>query len=440
MRKQYVILAAIFTMSLCFTACKDDPIAVTELTLDKTTLTLFEGETETLTVAVLPDNTTNKKAHWYSSNTNVATVDKNGKITALAKGFTVITAICEEKSATCKVTVCLELDSGTTGDLSWIFADDGTLFIRGNGEMPDYEFDVELTAPWETYQNTIETLIIDSGVTNIGNFAFYECNILKNITIPNSLTSIGDNAFYSCTSLTDITLPNSLKNIGNSAFSYCSGFTSINIPNNVTRIGEWAFTFCSNLMSITIPKSVTSIGEGAFYYCIRLTSIAIPDGTLSIENWTFQQCSRLTNIIIPNSITSIGTEAFRNCNSLKSIIIPNSVTSIGAGAFYNCGSLVDINIPNGMTSIESSTFIYCGDLKGIIIPNSVASIGSSAFWGCRSLTEITVETKLPPDVYGSGCFYNVNRSIPVYVPQESLQAYKDAPVWKEFTNLQGKEF
>ena len=84
-------------------------------------------------------------------------------------------------------------------------------------------------------------------VTNIGDWAFYNCKSLTSITIPNSVTSIGESAFYRCSGLTSVTIPNSVTSIGESAFYGCSGLASVTIPNSVTSIEESAFRDCSGL-------------------------------------------------------------------------------------------------------------------------------------------------------------------------------------------------
>ncbi len=104
------------------------------------------------------------------------------------------------------------------------------------------------------------------------------------------LTAIGDKAFYGCSRLTSVTIPGSVTSIGGSAFYNCRGLTSITIPSSVTSIGDYTFRGCSSLTSVTIPNSVTSIGRGAFYGCSRLTSVTIPSSVTSIEDYTFYDC------------------------------------------------------------------------------------------------------------------------------------------------------
>ena len=214
-----------------------------------------------------------------------------------------------------------EEKSGTCGDnVSWTLDTDGTLTISGTGATKDYE---SYESPFEG-KTEIKNVVIESGVTGIGSFLFYNCSNLTEVSIPNSVTSIGENAFYKCSNLTNITIPNSVTSIGLGAFFDCKSLTNITIPNSVTSISVAAFMQCSNLTNITIPNSVTSIGDRAFL-----------------------DCTSLANITIPNSVTSIGLAAFRDCKSLTSITLPNSVTSIGNRAFVGC-SLTSITIKKSL--------------------------------------------------------------------------------------------
>ena len=208
-----------------------------------------------------------------------------------------------------------------------------------------------------------------------------------------------------------VSLPNGLTNIGGWAFNDCTSLTSIDIPNSVTSIRNEAFASCSSLTSVTIGNSVTSIGMSAFHGCSSLTSVTIPNSDTIIGDWTFWGCTGLTSLTIGNSVTSIGERAFSGCYSLTSVTIPNSVTSIGNGAFSGCSGL-----------------------NSVTIGNSVTSIGSGAFAGCSGLTSITCEAVTPPTLTDE-TFYNVDKSIPLFVPAESLDAYSNAVIWESFTNL-----
>ena len=165
---------------------------------------------------------------------------------------------------------------------------------------------------------------------------------LTEVIIENGVTSIGDFAFSSCPSITSINIPGSVTSIGESAFADCTALTSINIPNSVTSIGYYAFFGCSSLTSINIPGRITTIEESLFHGCTNLQSVYIPGSVTSIGYYAFRDCSSLTSINIPNSVTSIGDSAFVHCISLTSIVLPESVTSIGNQAFYGCSSLNEL--------------------------------------------------------------------------------------------------
>ena len=192
--------------------------------------------------------------------------------------------------------------------------------------------------------------------------------------------------------------------------SYSSYIAYVSLPDGLTNIYGSAFQSCSSLTSINIPNSVTSIGSYAFFSCSSLTSLTIGNNVRSISEMAFMYCSGLTSVTIPNSVTSIGNDAFYYCSSLTSVTIPNSVTSIGNYAFDGCG------------------------LTSITIPNSVTSIGSYAFAYCGSFEQITCEVVVPLSI-DAYVFEGVDKTIPLFVPEESVEAYANAIVWEEFTNI-----
>ena len=169
----------------------------------------------------------------------------------------------------------------------------------------------------------------------------------------------------------------------------------------------------------------------------NIKKIVIEDGVTNIGDNAFFECSACASVTIPSSVTSIGNEAFYRCYSLISVEIPNSVTSIGYWAFGGCSGLTSIEIPNSVTSIETSTFSGCFGLTSVEIPNSVTSIGDYAFYNCVNLTSITFKGSTPPK-FGEDVFYEVDGFTPIYVPANSLGAYKNALEGLGFSNI--KEF
>ena len=288
-----------------------------------------------------------------------------------------------------------EEDSGKDGNITWRLTKDGTLYISGQGDMLDY---YTKGAPW--VNKTIKKVIIERGVTSIGECAFGDCSSLSSIEIPEGVTSIGSRAFEGCSSLSSIEIPEGVTSIGSSAFEYCSSLSSIKIPEGVTSIGFLAFGDCSSLSIIKIPKGVTSIEGSAFEDCSSLSSIEIPKGVTSIGSGAFAYCSSLSSIKIPEGVTSIESRVFENCSSLSSIEIPKGVTSIEPRVFEKCSSLSSIKIPEGVTSIGFSAFEGCSSLSSIEMPEGVTSIGYGAFENCSSLSSI----KIPEGVTSIECY------------------------------------
>ena len=171
--------------------------------------------------------------------------------------------------------------NGTCGDnLTWNLTD-GTLTISGTGAMTNYSS--SSSVPWSSSHSSIRTVVINEGVTSIGDYAFRSCNSLTSVTIPNSVTSIGDYAFEYCSSLTSVEIPNSVTSIGDYAFRYCSSLTSVEIPNSVTSIGSSAFSGCSSLPVEDNLRYADTYLVGAVD--ITLSSYTIKDGTWNQMDW-----------------------------------------------------------------------------------------------------------------------------------------------------------
>ena len=311
-------------------------------------------------------------------------------------------------------------------------------------------------------------IMFDDNVTSIGDSAFAWRDSLTSIIIPNSVTSIGDEAFYHCDSLTSIIIPSSVTSIGELAFFGCSGLiefkgkyaskdgrcliidgtlnsfapaelTEYIIPNSVTSIGDFAFSLAYSLTSVTIPDSITTIGMGAFYSCDSLTNITIPDSVTTIGEGAFYYCSSLTSITIPDSVTTIGGYAFCECSGLiefkgnyasedgRCLIVDGILNSFAPAG------LTEYTIPDGVTTIGDYVFYYCDSLTSITIPDRVITIGSYTFSDCSSLTSVYCKATTPP-ACGYDVFYENASDRKIYVPMESVDAYKSAKDWSEYAD------
>ena len=145
-----------------------------------------------------------------------------------------------------------------------------------------------------------------------------------------------------------------------------------------------------------------------------------------------------SEISLPSSynskpVTSIGYVAFEGCSSLTSVTIPDSVTEIGEKAFYECTSLTSITIPDSVTVIGYQAFYNCSSLTSVTIPDSVTSIGDDAFHWCDSLKEVYCKPTTPP-TGGFSMFDNNASGRTIYVPSNSVSAYKSASGWSDYKN------
>ena len=254
-----------------------------------------------------------------------------------------------------------------------------------------------------------------TGLTSIGDDAFYNCSNLQSVTIPSSVTSIGAYAFYGCRSLQSVTIPSSVTSIGSGAFYGCGGdlYVNCNIP------------------------SYSSYDESPFYYS-KFTSLVIGEGVTSIGSRAFYLCRGLQSVTIPSSVTSIGAYAFYGCDNLQSVTIPSSVTSIGSRAFYGCDNLQSLTIPSSMTLIGDYAFSGCSGLQSVTIPENVTLIYGYAFGGCENLKTVFIKAETPPAIY-KNAFDPIPAGFIIYVPYSSLDSYLDS--WGVFSSyLRGYAF
>ena len=325
---------------------------------------------------------------------------------------------------------------------------------------------------------------IPGSVTSIGNYAFNQCAGLTKMTIPDNVTSIGDGAFKSCAGLTKMSIPDNVTSIGSSAFAYCTGLTEVTLPKNITKLSRSLFRDCYALRGITIPNSVTTIEGQAFYQAFNMEEVTIGKGVTSIGDEAFRGLSKITKMnVLPEVPPAAGADAFLGVGRDITVEVPfRSFAAYKAAdpwkeftnmqPYVTNGFVADnlvykirewnvsvrldgyVTEPKGLldipeivtdkgatysvTEINDESFAYCEELTELIIPSTVTVIGSHAFHYNRKFTQITVRATEPPFI-GEGAFANTERSIPVFVPATSLEAYQAADGWKEFTNLQAKD-
>ncbi len=313
-------------------------------------------------------------------------------------------------------------------------------------------------------------------VTEIGNMAFYNCDITS-IQLPPTIKKLAGGAFYSCVKLTKIDLPDSLEIIEDQAFCYCVSLNSIKIPSSVQRIKFHAFAHCSNLEYIDLQKfegdfeagqwSTTSVingiegnnksmraflvdDENARYsqidgvlfnkdktriicypaghgkeYEIPSTVTIIPDGA-------FRCVEELETVLIPNSVTSIESHAF-SFSGISRIAIPSSVKSIGKEAFEFCGNLKNVELSNlnSLETIGERAFadvdINGGHIDELEIPESVFNLGKHFITGLNEMDYIKTYNKTP--ITGVTLTGSLPYNCPLYVPAGTSTLYKRIPFW-----------
>lgn len=260
-----------------------------------------------------------------------------------------------------------------------------TLHITGSGAMPDY---AENTAPWLAYKSLFDCVIIEEGITHVGNYAFADVGWLTSITLPNSVRSIGQYTFAGCTVMENITLPDNLTTIGVGAFSYCYSLRNIYIPSSVSKLPAYCFLNCMQLESVSGAQNVNTIDYGAFYFCSELKHIDLPDCLSVIDDWAFAACMGLSSISIPGNVDKVGDYAFFYCSSLKDVTVNNGVSSIGQYAFSQT-AILSISLPNSFDRLEEGAFELCEDLSAVDLGNTEV-IGSRAFYGCTALETISL--------------------------------------------------
>ena len=364
------------------------------------------------------------------------------------------------------------IDSGSLNDnVTYTVNKAGVLTIRGTGAMPDWS--IYTDQPWD--QASIKSIVIEEGITYIGNYAFEECGYVKEVTFPSTLTGVGLEAFsrymdspklhisdlrsfcmidfkeygsnplyfghglyIDGTKVTDLAIPEGVTRIGNNAFAGCS-LQSVTFPDSLESIGSGAFYTCSGIEEITIPDSVTDIGKGAFSGCSGIKSLKVPfigkneigsnclGYFFGADSYAVQENrvpESLTEVVITGNIDSIPNFAFYGCRNLQKILYPDSIKTIGSNAFQNCSDLRSVNVPESVTSIGGGAFFGCKSITEINIPEGVTVIADHTFDGCAGLTEIDIPSGVTQ--VGQGAFKGCTGLIEILLAENITSIGQDA--------------
>lgn len=287
---------------------------------------------------------------------------------------------------------------------------------------------------WQMAKLDIST----ANCTSIPKNALHSRHHLETLILPNNVQSIGSQAFFACDAMKgNLTIPNSLRSIGASAFAMCKSLGGIYIQSSsqLNNIGSYAFKGCESLKGeVRVPKNVVVLRDGVFEGCSQLTGVILPDELQSIGTNTFSGCAMLKgNINMGRMLTRIGASAFADCVSLQSVSMPRALQSLGDAAFMNCTALSGtITLPGSVQYLGKGAFAGCSQLEAVVLPAEIKHLQAATFAGCTGLKNVTVYNVVPPTADATA-FAGVDcSSITLNVPKESVEAYSQAPVWKDF--------
>ena len=355
------------------------------------------------------------------------------------------------------------VDSGSCGeDLTWTLDSDGLVTVSGTGPMDDYAKEesfmgyvdddgvvvTRTDSPFYEHADAIKALVVEPGVTSIGDYAFLDCP-LTSITLADSVVRIGASGFddtpwyyarpdgviycgkivYGCKGVmkqgTEIVLNDDTVSIRANAFAGRSGLSAVTIPPSVTHIESFAFRYCTGLKAVHIRDLEAwrdiAFGDDPFHGGFDLylngepfTELEIPEGETDV-GYAFRSCTSLASVTIPESAAEIGDHAFEGCTGLVSVEIREGATAVGERAFYGCAALKTVSIPDTVTKIGRYAFHGCASLEAVTIPKSVSEIGEYAFAFCGGLASVTIRKGLKE--IPEGLFYRCAGLTSVRLPE-----------------------
>ena len=235
------------------------------------------------------------------------------------------------------------------------------------------------------------------------------------IALPDSVASIKNYCFYGDESLRDIQFTG-ITEIGNYAFYNCTSLVLTSLPRGITEIGKYAFYNCSNLALTSLPTGITEIGSSTFYNCSKLALKSLPRGINEIGASAFYNCSKLALTSLPTSIKStiISPSTFYGCTSLALTSLPRGITEIGTSAFYGCTSLTVMDLTQNVNMIRDRVFYKCSSLTTLILRRTTSV---TTLYNSNAFTNT-------PIADGTGY---------IYVPSTLLASYKTATNWSTYS-------
>lgn len=310
--------------------------------------------------------------------------------------------------------------SGTVNaNIAWVLdGDTGTLTVAGTGTIPSYRYSY---APWYDYRESVKSIVVSEGITEVGERAFYWCTNCTSVTLPSSLTAIREYGFNNLRALQYITLPENLQIIEFCAFSECAALKSITLPDSVHTVESSAFSNCPALTSATLSAGMTKVPNSMFFNDTKLRTVVIPEGITAIGDTVFSN-SALRSFHFPATLVTLGSSVFGGCSYLNeytvaegnpsfkavngvlftadgktllsypgakygSYTVPEGTEYIASSAFRG-SDVTSINFGTTLKEIGNYSFSYCTSLTSVTFPSNVTKICDSAFRSCTYLRNI----------------------------------------------------
>lgn len=318
--------------------------------------------------------------------------------------------------------------------------------FKGKNSLSHFVFPKKLKRiGWSAFSGGVplsNNVVIPNGVTHIGSYAFAWSSIPGMLVLSQSLQYIGDYAFDSNLFDCELQLPANLLHIGSGAFNNAGHFYgNFQLPQNLLYLGDYAFANLNEGLTcddLVIPQGITVI-PGFSLPRIEAKRLVFHEGITEISYSACNGVKAKGELYLPDNIRIIESGAFSEGQYSGVLKLPENLLYLGSWAFERCTNIVgELIIPEGLFFIEDYTFYGCSSLESLYIPQNVTNIGKYAFMNCIGLNSITCMAKEPP-VLGTDAFAGLNMGlVQVYVPEESVEAYRHADGWKDFVSLNAR--
>lgn len=262
----------------------------------------------------------------------------------------------------------------------------------------------------------IQRIAMLDGQVRIGGSAFVSLPNLKEVTFAKTVTSIGEKAFNDCTNLSKVTFSDGILGVGVDAFNNTAWYKSLS--DGCIYIGRALYKYKG-----VIPDDIG-------------TNLTIKDDTYSLSPHAFSTQQGLKRITLNEGLYRIDYNTFSQCTNLSEVILPDSLVYINKSAFMGCAALSSMTLPPLISQIEGGLFENCSKLETLMFRGKISSIYALAFAGCKNVTlyDFSANSDVIPDIASDALDSVLNENCKILVPQGMVYAWKNANVWKNYSN------